>query len=43
MNSQELYMRTCELVQTHSGHMEKLKTGNVKKFSQGHKACHYPR
>lgn len=43
MNSQELYMKTCELVQTHSGHMEKLKTRNVKKFSQGHKACHYPR
>ena len=35
VHSQELYMKTCELIHTHSGHIEKWKTGDVTKFFQG--------
>ena len=35
VHSQELYMKTCELIHTHSEHIEKWKTGDVTKFFQG--------
>ena len=35
VHSQELYMKTCELIHTHSEHIEKWKTGDVTTFFQG--------